>query len=207
MPDTAGLASAWLLGLSLGLTACTVTCLPYMGTWMLARERGTVVADTAGFLAGRVSAYALLGMLAGLAGSWLTRVLAGGIGHYAVGVAAIAAGVWLWRATPRHAGCPARRRDRASPLALGFALSLTPCAPLASLLAFAAQAGSAASGMAYGLAFGLGAAVTPLVILLPALGWFGRRLREDRAALGVWLRRGAAAVLVALGVYRIGLGM
>ncbi|MDD4882214.1 MAG: sulfite exporter TauE/SafE family protein [Gallionellaceae bacterium] len=206
MPDPAGVASAWLLGLSLGLTACTVTCLPYMGAWMLARERSTAMADTIAFLAGRVAAYALMGLAAGLAGAWLSGVLASGIGHVAVGAASAAAGLWLLLGRPRR-GCGASRRERASPLVLGFTLSLTPCAPLASLLAFSAQAGSALSGMAYGLAFGLGAAVTPLLVLLPALGWFGQRLRDSRAELGLWLRRGAGAVLVLLGIYRIGLGM
>ncbi|NTV95489.1 MAG: sulfite exporter TauE/SafE family protein, partial [Thiobacillus sp.] len=87
MPEPAGVASAWLLGLTLGLTACTVTCLPYMGAWMLARERATALADTIAFLAGRVAAYALMGLAAGLAGAWLTAMLASGISHVAVGVA------------------------------------------------------------------------------------------------------------------------
>lgn len=206
MLEPAGVASAWLLGLSLGLTACTVTCLPYMGAWVMGRERGTALADTVAFLAGRVTAYALLGLAAGLAGAWLTQVLQGGIGHVAIGVASLAAGLWLLRGTSRR-GCAAGRRAHASPLAMGFALSLTPCAPLASLLAFAAQAGSAVGGMAYGLAFGLGAAVTPLLVLLPVLGWFGQRLREGRAELGLWLRRGAGLVLAVLGIYRIGMGV
>jgi sulfite exporter TauE/SafE len=206
VPDPAGIASAWLLGVSLGLTACTVTCLPYMGAWMLARDRGAVRGDTIAFLTGRVAAYAMMGLAAGLAGAWLGRVLASGAGHVIIGVAALAAGLWLLAGRTQR-GCAASRRGQASPLALGFALSLTPCAPLASLLAFAAQAGSAATGAAYGLAFGLGAAVTPLLVLLPALGWFGQRLREGRAELGLWLRRGAGMVLVVLGVYRIGLGV
>lgn len=206
MPEPAGIASAWLLGLSLGLTACTVTCLPYMGTWMLARERASAMADTIAFLAGRVAAYGFLGLGAGLAGAWLTRMLASGAGHLAVGLAASGAGLWLLFGRAQRT-CGAGRRNRASPLALGFSLSLTPCAPLASLLAVAAQAGSAGSGLAYGLAFGLGAAVTPLLVLLPALAWLGQRLRDSRAELGLWLRRGAGVALLALGMYRIGLGM
>jgi cytochrome c biogenesis protein CcdA len=204
--EPAGVASAWLLGLGLGMTACTVTCLPYMGAWVLGRERGTVLADTAVFLAGRVAAYGSMGLLAGLAGGWLTALLEQGIGHVAIGLVSLAAGLWLMFGRPQR-GCAAGRRGRASPLAMGFALSLTPCAPLASLLAFAAQAGSAASGMAYGLAFGVGAAVTPMLVLLPALGWFGQHLRESRAELGLWLRRAAGVVLVALGIYRVGLGI
>lgn len=206
MVEPAGIVSAWLLGLGLGMTACTVTCLPYMGAWVLGRERGTVLADTAVFLSGRIAAYATLGLLAGLAGAWLTTVLEQGIGHLAIGAVSLVAGLWLMLGRTRR-GCGASRRGRSSPLAMGFALSLTPCAPLASLLAFSAQSGSALSGVAYGLAFGLGAAVTPMLVLLPALGWFGQRLRESRAELGLWLRRAAGLVLVTLGLYRIGLGI
>lgn len=198
--------SAWLLGLSLGLTACTVTCLPFMGAWVMARERGAVLADTGLFLAGRVSAYALLGLAAGLAGAWLTGALNSGIGHFAIGGASLAAGAWLLLGEGRHRACGAARGAGAPPFALGFSLSLTPCAPLASLLAFAAQSGSAPLGAGYGLAFGLGAAVTPLLLLLPLLGVFAARLRAQQAWLGLWLKRGAGFVLLALGLYRISLG-
>ncbi|MFZ5483382.1 MAG: sulfite exporter TauE/SafE family protein [Pseudomonadota bacterium] len=206
MPEPADVASAWLLGLSLGLTACTVTCLPYMGAWMLGREPGRVRLDTATFLVGRVAAYAGLGLLAGFAGAGLVHWLSQGVGHLAIGLAALGAGLWLLLGGA-HTSCAASRRAGWSPLTLGFALSLTPCAPLAALLAFAAQTGAPLAGLAYGLAFGVGAAVTPLLVLLPALGWFGQRLRSGRAELGLWLRRGAGMVLVVLGMYRIGLGM
>lgn len=206
MPESAGLFSAWLLGLSLGLTACTVTCLPFMGAWVMARERGAVLADTGLFLAGRVSAYALLGLAAGLAGVWLTGVLKSGIGHLAIGAASLVAGTWLLLGEGRHRTCGAARGAGAPPFALGFSLSLTPCAPLASLLAVAAQAGSAPLGAGYGLVFGLGAAVTPLLLLLPLLGAFAARLRAQQAWLGLWLKRGAGGVLLALGLYRISLG-
>lgn len=207
MPDFAGLISAWLLGLSLGLTACTVTCLPFMGAWVMARERGAVLADTGLFLAGRVSAYALLGLGAGLASAWLTGALKSGLGHIAIGAASLAAGAWLLWGEGRHRACGAARGASVPPFALGFSLSLTPCAPLASLLAFAAQSGSAPLGAAYGLAFGLGAAVTPLLLLLPMLGAFGARLKAEQAWLGLWVKRGAGVVLLALGMYRISLGI
>lgn len=206
MLEPAGLLSAWLLGLSLGLTACTVTCLPFMGAWVMARGRGVVLADTGLFLAGRVSAYSLLGFTAGLAGAWLTVMLQSGLGHVAIGAASVTAGVWLIWGEGRRRPCGVARSAGAPPFALGFSLSLTPCAPLASLLAFAAQSGSAPLGAGYGLAFGLGAAVTPLLMLLPLLSVFAARLKAEQAWLGLWLRRGAGGVLLALGFYRISLG-
>jgi len=82
-------------------------------------------------------------------------------------------------------------------------LSLTPCAPLASLLAVCAAAGSIKLGMANGVAFGLGAALTPLLILLPLISLFGKSLRDNREWITRWIRWGAAAVLFLLGMRRI----
>lgn len=96
-----------------------------------------------------------------------------------------------------------RKTDSLPPLFLGAALSLTPCTPLASLLALAAHAGSAAQGAAYGLAFGLGAAMTPILVLVPLAGRLGRELRSGRAWLARWLLWGAAAVLILLGLRRL----
>ncbi|PKO94093.1 MAG: cytochrome C biogenesis protein [Betaproteobacteria bacterium HGW-Betaproteobacteria-1] len=203
---TVSVMTVWMLGLSMGLTACTATCLPFMGTWMIGRGSGARLAlrDTSAFLAGRVTAYSLLGAVAGAAGKWLADTLAGGIGHAVIGLAGIAAGAWLLHSDETHRSCGTRRAfAEAPPYAMGFALSMTPCVPLATLLAVCAQAGSTTQGAGYGLAFGFGAAVTPMLILLPLLGSFGQRLREGRPWLGLWARRGAALVLIAIGLRRL----
>lgn len=211
------LATVWLLGVSMGLTACTVTCLPFMGTWALGRASGQREAflHTGVFLAGRVATYTMLAMLAGAIGLGLARALGGTWGNVLIGGASILAGLWLL-AKPVRKGCgsdaiPAtqtirihrNRKDSLPPLLLGSALSLTPCTPLASLLALAANAGSASQGAAYGLAFGLGAAMTPMLVLVPLAGRLGRELRSGRAWLGRWLLWSAAAVLVVLGIRRL----
>lgn len=223
-PTLAGevtLATVWLLGVSMGMTACTVTCLPFMGTWALGRAGGRheALLHTATFLAGRVTAYALLGAAAGLAGSGLAQALGGNLGNIAIGTASVLAGLWL---IARPVGCgsaapavaPLRLakartapRDALPPLFLGAALSLTPCTPLASLLGLAANAGGSAQGAAYGLAFGLGAAVTPIVLLVPLAGHMGRELRANRAWIVRWLGWGAAAVLIVLGLRRLALAL
>lgn len=212
-----GLATVWLLGVSMGLTACTVTCLPFIGTWALGRASGQAEAflHTGVFLAGRVATYTLLAMLAGAAGDGLTQALGGAWGNALIGIASIVAGLWLL-ARPTKKTCavppapifvPVRiRRSKADslpPLFLGAALSLTPCTPLASLLALAAQSGSAAHGASYGLAFGLGAAMTPILVLVPLAGRLGRELKSGRAWLARWLTTGAALVLIVLGVRRL----
>ncbi len=199
------LFTVWLLGASLGLTACTATCLPFMGTWILGRGGSQLQAlrDTSLFVSGRILAYTMLGALAAAAGTWLSRALQGGSGNLFIGAASIAAGLWLLR-KQTHAPCGvSKRAGSAPPLLLGFSLSLTPCAPLASLLAVCAAAGSVQLGMANGVMFGLGAALTPLLILLPLISLLGKQLRENRDWLTRWIRRGAAAVLVVLGLRRV----
>lgn len=212
------LATVWVLGVSMGLTACTVTCLPFMGTWALGRASGPREAylHTAVFLAGRVTTYTVLAALAGAAGLGLAQALGGTWGNVVIGIASIFAGLWLI-AKPAGKTCGAvapaltfttvqvhrRKADSLPPLFLGAALSLTPCTPLASLLALAAHAGSATQGAAYGLAFGLGAAMTPILVLVPLAGRLGRELRTGRAWLSRWLLWCAAAVLIILGVRRL----
>lgn len=213
------LATVWLLGVSMGLTACTVTCLPLLGTWALGRASGQAEAflHTGVFLAGRVATYTLLAALAGGFGLGLAKSLGGAVGNGLIGAASIAAGMWLLlrpaggcagvSPQPTHAPLRdmrrTRRRDSLPPLLLGAALSLTPCAPLASLLALAASAGSAPQGAAYGLAFGLGAAMTPILVLVPLAGRLGRELRAGRAWIGRWLVWGAAVVLILIGARRL----
>ncbi len=211
------LATVWLLGVSMGLTACTVTCLPFMGTWALGRASGQREAflHTGVFLAGRVTTYTILAALAGAIGLGLAQALGGTWGNAVIGGASILAGLWLL-AKPAGKACGAvppaptfapvhfrRKVDSLPPLFLGAALSLTPCTPLASLLALAANAGSAASGASYGLAFGLGAAMTPILVLVPLAGRLGRELRAGRTWLARWLLWSAAAVLIVLGLRRL----
>ena len=210
-----GFGTVWLLGVSMGLTACTVTCLPFMGTWALGRASRTAEAfrHAAVFLAGRLLMYTLLAASAGLAGQGLAKMLGGVWGNLLIGGASIGAGVWLLLGA-RIRSCASRpaavqsvrfhgRADAAPPFALGATLALTPCTPLASLLALAAQSGSVAQGAGYGLAFGLGAALTPILILVPLAGRLGRSLRAGRPWLARWLVWLAALVLILLGLRRV----
>lgn len=198
----------WLLGLTLGLTACTATCLPFMGTWLLGRNNSNAKAgiDTALFVAGRLMAYTLLGSIAGGAGRALARVLHAGYGSIAIGTISIAAGLWLL--TSRTSLCKKLGAvGNAPPLLIGFSLSLTPCAPLASLLAVCAATNSAGTGFVDGLVFGLGAALSPLLVLLPLINVLGTKMRENRNWINRWMRMGSAGVLILLGLVRLQLAL
>ena len=215
MSDPWGGASpftVWLLGVSLGLTACAVTCLPFIGTWALGRAdtRGGRLRDTALFLGGRLLAYTLLGGLAGALGGWLVSTLASGIGNAAIGASGLLAAFWLALPQRHGAGCTSRqwlgrRGAPLSPLLLGMALTLIPCAPLGTLLSACAASGNLWRGAGYGALFGSGALLTPMLVLIPAAGSLGRALGRGRPWLRHWLHLLAALVLLALGGQRLAL--
>ncbi len=211
-----GVGTVWLLGASMWLTACTVTCLPFIGTWALGRASGQheAIRHTLSFLSGRVLAYTALAWLAASAGLGLVRLLDSGLGNTLIGLASILAGLWLLLSRRRPA-CPTPaqraeqplqfhgRRHATPPFFLGLTLALTPCTPLASLLALAAQTQNVVQGASYGLAFGLGAAMTPILLLVPLAGRLGRAMHSGRAWMRPALAWLAAIVLIALGVRRL----
>lgn len=201
-----GLFSVFILGVSVGFTACTASCLPYMGSWVMSRNTGMrgAVVDTSLFALGKIMAYATLGGIAALMGTVLLQYLKSGIGNVLIGAVSVLAGLWLIRnRNTQHRRCGLSQRQNMHPLLLGFSLSFIPCAPLAALLAACAAAGTAGQGMAYGFVFGLGAALTPLFIILPLLGGLGRELRSRNPWLEKWLIWFGGGVLVVIGSYRI----
>lgn len=207
----ANLGSAWLLGLSLGLTACTATCLPFIGTLVLGKAEGRAsgLRDAGLFLAGRWLAYSLLGGLAGACGAWFVQQLASGWGNAAIGAGALLAAASLLRRSPSHPSANCQRRQTASTSAwatlwLGFSLTLIPCAPLISLLATAATS-DATGGALLGLAFGGGALLTPMLVLIPATASLAQALGREQPWLLPWLRHLAALVLLSIGCRRLAL--
>ncbi len=202
--------SVWLLGVALGLTACTVTCLPFMGSWALARQGGmrAIALDTLAFLSGRLVAYTALGALAGGLGAWLVMVLSAGVGNLVIGLASLFGAAWLlWppSTSPQSHCQPVAGWAQGSPFLIGVSLTLIPCTPLMTLLATCAAGDSAIAGAAYGACFGAGTLLTPMLVLIPACARFGDSLRTQRAWLAPWISHFAALVLVALGHHRLGL--
>ena len=205
-----GLLSVWILGITVGFTACTASCLPFMGSWVMSRNLGMkgCLVDAGLFALGKMVAYAVLGGIAGLSGEFILHYLQSGVGNVLIGGASMLAGIWLIRNLKQsHRSCGISKRHNMHPFNLGFSLSFIPCAPLAALLAACAAAGSLWLGLSYGFIFGLGAALTPLLVILPMLGRLGNELRYRNP----WLRNGlvwlGSTVLVAIGAYRVSLAM
>lgn len=157
--------------------------------------------DTMRLHLGRLSAYMLLGAIAGALGGgilWQMErlgLLSGLRWAAAIGLVLLAA--WRWRAQrPRPACCaPAPPVGRRLPAYVrGLLWGLLPCGLLYGVLGLAALSGGGAHGAALSLAFGIGA--SPLLL---ASGRLGRMLRA-RVPRGLESRL-QALLLLASGVW------
>lgn len=183
------------LGLVFGLSACTLSCLSYLGPVFLANGGGirqswrTLVP----FSLGRLTGYAALGTIAGAAGQYIGGELEGGRFRWLLGVAAVLVGtaLLLRRRRPacgvdRPKEVPLTRRDALSRTVMpgglflmGTGMALTPCTPLGTVLFSAATIGDAGHGLSLGLGFGLGAIAIPSLVYGVGAAYLGERLREQ----------------------------
>jgi len=189
------LPMAIALGLVFGMSACTITCLPYLGPVFMASDGGIRHAwrTLLPFSLGRLAAYATLATGAGMAGQYLGKAAAGGEVRWVLGAAAVLVGLALLLRRRTAAACTGSgeaviaRDSRPGPqralmpgglFLMGAGMALSPCAPLGTVLFSAAAAGSAWHGLALGLGFGLGAIAIPSLFYGVGIAYLGSRLRE-----------------------------
>lgn len=201
-----GFPMALALGLVFGMGACTIACLPYLGPVFLASHGGVRHSwrILLPFSLGRLSGYAAMTGLAGLAGFYLDEAITGDNQVRAiVGCATILIGIALWLRGSKPAACGNKSdspvvsvpieqlTDKAQPdkaprsmlpgglFLLGVGMTLTPCAPLSAVLVSAAALASPWQGMLLGLGFGVGAIIIPSLIYGVGAAYIGSRLREQ----------------------------
>ncbi|MCK9529349.1 MAG: sulfite exporter TauE/SafE family protein [Gammaproteobacteria bacterium] len=218
---------AAVLGLVFGMGACTLACLPYLGPVFLASDGGVRRSwrILLPFSLGRLGGYAALATAAGALGEYLGGQIAEAAQVRAlIGVAAILIGLALWQrrtgAPTCHGGAAGRNDERplqrvesaatlpgrgrpllpGGLLLLGAGMTLTPCAPLGTVLFSAAVSASPWHGLLLGLGFGLGAIFIPSLVYGIGAAWIGARLREQLQHHRVTATRLSAALLVLTGV-------
>jgi uncharacterized protein len=223
---------ALALGLAFGLSACTITCLPYLGPVFLASDGGVrrswqVVLP---FSAGRMTGYAFLATLAGFAGEHLDKGIADNSQVRAiVGCAALFIGLGLWLRTSQNKTCNSRTYKQSASVPidqivtkpaeqlpvpqrtgkallpgglflLGIGMTLTPCAPLGSVIFTAATLADPWQGLGLGLAFGLGAVFIPSLVYGIGVAYFGNQLRAQLNQHRDLITRLSAGLLILTGL-------
>lgn len=193
---------------------CLLVCTPILITYIAGRRSKVVESlfDVAVFLFGRLTAYVMLGAMAGLSGSYLRNIIQADLSGYlniASGLISIALGLAMLRHVDQHqcdeGSIDRGICDRGGVFALGFFIGVSPCAPLAGLLfEIALMSKGAIEGASYALSFALGTFLAGFVIIGALSGLIkgaARRLVKSDSATRIF--RIACAILLA--VFGIGI--
>ena len=189
------------------LLVCTPAVIAYIAGSKIAGSRA--IRYISYFLLGRLSAYTILGALAGLSGSALRRFTGPAAFPYlnlSAGVISILLGVFvMFGGFTGSLLCRVSRMKTSNftgLFALGFIMGVSPCAPLSALLfEIALMSKGMADGVVYSLAFGLGTSLSTLIVIGGISGllvWLPERFLRSRSA-GMIFRAVCALFLVFLG--------
>lgn len=174
----------FVAGLFMGLGPCLAFCAPILIPYIAGSERSWLegLKDVLIFSASRVVIYGVLGLLAGGIGCLLSSSKLDFIKYLGLGIFVLLLGIIMLL---RGKGFPLCRilhretieRGTKSMILLGVLIGLAPCLPLlGALTIIAGLAKGPLMGAFWGLSFGLGTVISPLIILAPIAGGLGRLL-------------------------------
>jgi sulfite exporter TauE/SafE len=207
-------------GLFYGLALCTASCLPVVAGYIAgvgSGFRGSIKL-TMIFNGGRVAAYALIGALIGLFGGLLTSILPEAAlwpfqmySSLAFGLVTIIIGIWIMlKARKPACSCSGQDTHKMAALtkrgrfgvdfgafSLGFTRGLIICPPLILLLTTSLTLTSPAGSFAIAILFGVGTAISPMLLLGGVTGW----LLSKAPLFRRWVSIAGGIFLIMLGAY------
>jgi thiol:disulfide interchange protein DsbD len=208
-PYVAALAAGFLYG----AVFCTSTCLPYVASYIAGINadfrRGVTV--TMIFNIGRITAYALIGAAIGAFKLFMDESFRAVFQKYSslvFGIITVAIGLTLLIrnkqpscnciANAKVETCSKRLRDRFDfrAYSLGLSRGLVLCTPLLVLLAYSVTFASPIDSVALAVLFGVGTALSPILLLGGVTGW----LLNKAPLFRKWISRLGAVALIILGV-------
>lgn len=201
-----------VLGLLYGLTFCASACLPYLVSYIAGIgagfKKGVVI--TTVYNSGRIAAYAIIGTIVGILSAAISEEFFSFYQQYssiAFGAIIIFIGAnILMKKMGTNCNCAEQKPDRLGiskltnrfdlrAFSMGFTRGLILCPPLVALLLYAATF-SAVNCTILAVLFGLGTALSPLLLLGGATGY----LLNKAPLFSKWLSRIGGLVLVVMGL-------
>jgi sulfite exporter TauE/SafE len=207
---------AFAVGVLYGLAFCTSACLPYIASYIAGIGAGfrKGVLVTLIYNSGRITAYALVGGLIGiLSGVFRLLVNEAAIApfqeysSYALGIVTIAIGANMLQKNrnPTHDCKPQNtekpetanksKRFDTRAFVLGLSRGLVVCPPLLMLLLYSVPFAAPVDTFVIAVLFGLGTALSPLLLLGGVTGW----LLNKAPLFRKWIATGGSAILILLG--------
>lgn len=207
-------------GLLYGLAVCTASCLPVLAGYIAGVGSGfkKSVKITAIFNSGRILAYALIGGLIGLFGGLLRFFVSDAAispfqvySSLAFGIVTIAIGGWLiWKTRKPSCECNVQTGAVAvgkagrwgvdfGAFTLGLTRGLVICPPLIALLLYALPFANPVGTVGIAVLFGLGTAISPMLLLGGVTGW----LLNKAPLFRKWVSIAGGVILIVLGIITI----
>ena len=200
MHDITGI---FTLSVVYGFTVCSLSCLPSLSVYLLGTGQTFKDGLIGGlyFVAGKLLIYGTWGGLAGGFGRVfeLQAYQSRWMGLIVI-IAALAMPL-AGRISPVCSCSKPWQRGRRLPLLLlGISTSLVPCAPLAAVLLLAAHKGSVLTGISYGLVFGSGLLISPLMAASGGIALISSTVRQKVSWIGPYLQGTAMVILLFMGL-------
>lgn len=164
------------IGFSFGIAGpCFFYCAPILITYIAGRSQalGRTFIEVLVFLIGRLTAYLILGAVAGFSGALIRDAIGSPFGRALAPLGgAVSIGLGVYVILNREEGRCGCERSRAriygfgSLFALGLLIGISPCAPLVALLVeIALMAHGSIDGALYAFSFGMGTLIAGLVVI------------------------------------------
>lgn len=188
------------------MTACTFACLPFLGPLLVQNTEG--LRESFGvivpFSIGRVAGYTLLAGGAALSGTAVRRLLeTPEVSRMVLGGMTVAVAVYLLvTGLKQKSRCGKEKKvwGKGGTFGVGAAMALNPCAPVMTLVGFAANTAEVLDGVLMGLFFGLGAVLFSLIFYGFLVGKVTNGVMMQFAGQRIKIERTAAVLLLLLGV-------
>lgn len=214
------LSGIFVIGVASSLSVCTLSCLGYLAPVLITDGFSfrSGVQESFLFMSGKILLYAVLGGFVAWSGSRIPSLAL----EYTTPVSGgflILLGLWLHFRKggsanqclhsgniPRNMSgadnenSPNKSRRGALLFLTGLFTSLIPCPAVMAMLTLASRADSVALGFSYGLSYGVGLLVSPVLIAGGGLSMMAQKIRLQASEVTWLIRTIASAVIIISGI-------
>ena len=209
-------STALFIGITSGISHCSVVCTPFVSTYIMGSREGALegLKSFAVFTVGRVFMCAVLGLASGYIGTIFIGVESDlQYVRLVYSFVLILVGL-LMLVRPVCTNCKqSKEKTRvfaflsqrlafnptAHLLIMGMAFATIPCPPMGLALLYSSQMPSVISSSILMSLFGIGTAVSPLIIICALAGWFSKKIKIEVPQYRMMFQRLSGVILILLG--------
>ncbi|MBW1963349.1 MAG: sulfite exporter TauE/SafE family protein [Deltaproteobacteria bacterium] len=208
-------STSLFMGIAAGLGHCGVVCTPFVSTYIMGSREGSMAGLNSfiTFTVGKVFMCGVLGLAAGCIGTAFLNT--GNLRYVSTihGAVMISIGL-LMLIGPVCLRCEKTEEKNRMPgfllrrftfnstthlFVMGMAFAVIPCQPMGAMLLYSLRMPSVISSSILMILFGIGTAISPLIIISAAAGWFSKKIKSKAPHHRMLFQRVSGMILILLG--------